>query len=332
MRKRHSPQEAPPRGGADALRLDEAVDLAHALVVEAAEQVGARVLFIKGRTYEPHGLRPPRSQADVDVMVDPAGFHELLTRLQGWGWYLRMGEFTDFPLPHHSVTLMHDSWPCDIDVHHRFPGFLGDPSAVFEELIKRRETMLIAGMPIPVPDFSSSVLVMALHSVRSAPDEHRPEGELRRLRALSEAWDLPTAKDLAHLAAATKSATALESLLPLLGVEVLDDGDLDPATLRRWRETALGHATPSGDWMERFRSAAPQQKLKVVRDALWPPESFMRASRPIGESRGDVNQARLRRLVKGITGLPRDLGRRAGRQHPALREDEPPGTPTATEQ
>lgn len=300
--------------GLDRLRLDEGVDLAHAIVAEAATHVGARVLFIKGRAYGPHGLRPARSQADVDALVEPGRFEALLDQLRGWGWYIRLGEFSDFPLPHHSVTMIHDQWPCDLDVHHRFPGFLGEPTAVFEVLWRRRQSMSIAGVEVPVPDLPSSVLIMALHSVRSTPDNPRHASELTRLIGLSVGWGPELRADLARLAALTRCAQALGEVLPLLGVEVLDDGELDPAMLAHWRHRVTGRETASMAWVERLSSAPLRLKVRVVREALWPPEAFMRATRQIGESRMALNRARVARLAKGFSRLPREIPQHLGRR------------------
>lgn len=112
----------------------EAIPLAQLLTTEAAKRVGARCLLIKGATLDWHGLRPPRIPADVDLLVAPDEVEPFIDQLEEWGWYVRLGPFTDYPFPHHAVTLIHDQWPCDIDVHRRFPGFLRDPADVFDVL------------------------------------------------------------------------------------------------------------------------------------------------------------------------------------------------------
>lgn len=86
------------------------------------------------------------------------------------GWHSRLGRFDSYPFPHHSVTVIHEAWPCDIDVHHRFPGFLSSPGPVFDALWARRVSIPMAGQHIDIPDFSSSVLIMVLHSARSSTD------------------------------------------------------------------------------------------------------------------------------------------------------------------
>ena len=48
-------------------------------------------------------------------------------------------------LPMHSLTFRHPKWPCELDLHDRFPGFFADPQAVFERLWARRTTVSVAG-------------------------------------------------------------------------------------------------------------------------------------------------------------------------------------------
>jgi len=76
------------------LRADEAVLLAHALVCRLAEQVGTRVLFIKGRTAVALGARPDRPSQDVDVLVDPEGFDQVCEAIAAAGWKARFARIS----------------------------------------------------------------------------------------------------------------------------------------------------------------------------------------------------------------------------------------------
>ena len=74
-------------------------------------------------------------------------------------------------LPLHSTTLRNPRWGCELDVHNRFPGFLADPSDVFEALWERRTTVTIAHQDIPCPDPSSHAVIAALHWLRDGRSE-----------------------------------------------------------------------------------------------------------------------------------------------------------------
>lgn len=130
---------------------DEAIRLAYALTAKAADLTGVRVLAIKGLVADFHGLRAERTPADVDVLVEPDGFADFTRQLEEWRWRIRLGEFTNFPAPQHSLTFINDQWPCDIDAHHRFPGFLAEPPQVFDALWERRQLLPVAGQADSVP-------------------------------------------------------------------------------------------------------------------------------------------------------------------------------------
>ena len=61
-----------------ALRLSEGIELGYALVARIAEDIDARALAIKGQVNEAHSLRTPRESVDVDVLVEPDRFDDLV--------------------------------------------------------------------------------------------------------------------------------------------------------------------------------------------------------------------------------------------------------------
>lgn len=215
------------------ISLDEAVDLAHAWLQQAAEARGIRVLFIKGPALHRQGLRSPRVSGDVDVLVEPARLREFCAHLVQAGWEERdsvlLGELTTL----HSKTYIRKGWPCDIDVHSHYPGLLGDAADVFESLWLRRTPMDFAHQACLVPDRVAGVLILALHSMRGAAAQERHATELRELLAV----DLAEAErtQLARLAAATGSAETLQAVLPRLGVELSASAGDPPPGLREWR-------------------------------------------------------------------------------------------------
>lgn len=162
-----TPAEAPPANLAENLALAEAVPLASALVDHTASRAGVRTLLIKGASLEHHGLRPPRTSADVDVLVDPVGLDDLLAALAGLGWKRRSDVFPTQRDAPHAITLVHPEWPCDLDVHRFFPGFLADPAAVFDALWTSSTRIRIAHVLCRIPDAVHSALIYKLNLLRS---------------------------------------------------------------------------------------------------------------------------------------------------------------------
>ena len=185
------------------LALTEAVPLAHALVARVAGDHDVRVLFIKGPAAAEQGLRPHRGSVDVDVLVDPRQRGLLAAALDELGWVDENPYLSPTVLPQHSLTHRHESWPCELDLHDRFPGFFADPQAVFETLWLRRTTVRVAAQDIPAPDRAGHALVLALHSLRDPHDTSR-QIDLHDLEQRL-AGDL-TADDLRDLAGLARDA------------------------------------------------------------------------------------------------------------------------------
>ena len=143
-----------PALGSESLSLGKSTSLLHGVVQRVSSDVGARVLFIKGPVLTSQGLRELHPSVDVDVLVDPTRVDDLLEALATLGGAVQPpGAFI---LPLHSTTLRNPRWGCELDVHNRFPGFLADPSDVFEALWERRTTVRIAHQDIPCPSVPST--------------------------------------------------------------------------------------------------------------------------------------------------------------------------------
>lgn len=218
---------------------DEAIRLAYALAAKAAELTGVRVLAIKGIVASHHGLRAERTAADVDVLIETDGFAAFTRQRQEWGWRSRYGGLEDFPVAGHSVTYLHEQWPCDIDAHRRYLGFLAPAPQVFDALWERRQPLSLADRLVPIADWASSVAIMALHSVRSAPANPRHADELRHLIDLSPTWTRQQRNELAALARATGCVQSLDVAWRRLGV-LIDPTDKAVASddCRRPRKNA----------------------------------------------------------------------------------------------
>lgn len=288
----------------------EAVTLCHALVSEVAATVGCRLLIIKGQSSVWHGLRPPRVSADVDVLLAPADLDRFLQAMAGIGWYERPdGSLITLPAARHSVTLIHDRWPCDVDVHYRFPGLLVEPAEAFDVLWERRMKMPIVGAHVDVPDKVSSIVITALHSVRGTTKQPRHADEFRRLLGLAPTLTEEDRENLREVATLTKADVALDGLLTDLGVPGVteDVRAKEFTTLRQWREDSAIKHSVAHFWIRYVRQAPPWQWPPRVKTALWPSDAvFLKMHPECGDGRS-LNVARLSRLARGIVSLPRTI-------------------------
>src|SRR3954468_14696535 len=165
--------ESPPTSGSGAARssalaLTEAVPLLHGVVDEVARRAGVRVLFIKGPILTQQGLRDAHQSVDVDVLVDPSRLDDVRRGLEELGWAVRVPSTSARVLPLHSTTYAHPLWPCEIDVHDRFPGFLADLQQTFETLWSFRTTATVAGREVACPRPVAHAAIACLHALRDA--------------------------------------------------------------------------------------------------------------------------------------------------------------------
>jgi len=252
------------------LGLDDAVELAHAWAQAVARQRDIRVLFIKGDALHSHGLRDKRVSADVDVLVDPSRFGDYLATIETAGWAERPTTFASARFTLHSRTFIKDGWPCDLDVHSYFPGFLADPQVVFDTLYSRRVEFEYAHQKCDVPDRVACALTLALHSLRGTTKQPRHQDELEQLVAHAKLTDDERA-DAASLALATGCATTLEAVLPRLGVQVKAPSDeLTSPELRLWRERLAAGSLGSYVWIAVLRRASWRDRPTVAWRAFWP--------------------------------------------------------------
>lgn len=292
----------------NSLPQSEAIELAYTLAAAAAEHVGVRALAIKGLVASAHHLRADRTPADIDILIDPAGFEAVRAQLEAWGWFVRIEDALDTIWQQHSATYIHQQWPCDIDAHHRFPGLLAEPQQAFDALWERREPLPIAGRRIPVTDWASSVAIMAAHSARSSPGIPRHATELRALADLSSSWDEGKRAGLADLAVATGCVQSLEAVWTRFGV-ALDPAaeEVRPDDLSEWRTQQSGRLPGVRMWLRYVVADGPRHSLSRLRVALWPPEDHIRRTRQVPEGRLGLFRARATRLVAMIGKAPGQL-------------------------
>lgn len=284
------------------LRLADAVPLATALCAHVARRAGVRVLFIKGPVAELQGLRARHASVDVDLLVEPSGAEHFVKGLRELGWHDRPG-YRALPLAGgHATTLIHNEWPCDIDVHFRWPGFGASTSAVFDTLWGRRERVQIAGHPIDAPSRTDGMLVLALHALRG----DRTHGGTRAYRQLvgraHTAFDERERTMVRDAAFELGAAAMAAPFLHELGFAAPTEIDSDEAVLWRIRAHASGG---TADWLIELRRTPWWRRPKVLVEAVFPSPTRLRMLHPeIGPNARDVLAAWWRRLRKGISALP----------------------------
>jgi len=289
----------------EGLRLDDAIALSTALSQHIAQQAGIRVLVIKGPLAAERGLREPRVSRDVDLLVDPDRFDDLLAAFDQYGWKPRPS--ADFPilLDLHSRTLVHPKWNCDIDVHHYWPGFLGDPKDVFEQVWRRRQTMTIADVAVQTTGMADSVLVLALHSLREAG--HTPASNRKMLDyeyLLAQVGQDGALRE-AVLAAAvdTDAIQTARPMLTALGFTI--DEERNPSEqLRRWNLNVHARHRMTG-WVLQLREVPLWQKPGVILRAVFPTAAELRAIDPmIGAGGMALIAGWWRRFARGVQSMP----------------------------
>lgn len=283
--------------------------LGHAWAQRAADEIGVRILVIKGPVPALHGLRPRRVSGDVDVLVEPAGFELFVTALQDAGWRERPATFASARFTLHSRSLIRDTWPCDIDVHSCFPGFLADPDVVFEALWARRVRIDLAHQSCDAPDRLGSALILALHCLRGGSTDRRYAAELDFLVRASD-LSPSEGRELAALASRTGCEQTLRTVLARMGIapdalRAAAGSDPDRATaLREWerRVVAGGGAY---FWLAAFRRARASERFAIVARALWPSDRDLLLNHPeVPDALSPKLGARVRRYGRGLKSVP----------------------------
>jgi hypothetical protein len=293
--------ESPAGPPVTALGSPDAIPLAGALVAHLAEQAGIRAFLIKGIAAELLGLRAGRMYADVDVMVDPAGFDDLVAALAEAGWSERAHYWMFDHIDEHSMTLIHPSWPIDIDLHRYFPGFLASADEVFDALWEHRREFEMAHRPVIAHDEVSGSAFIALHALRWLHTERNKEEysyliEELRTRAA-------TVQALSALAARTGSTETLGPLFAALGVTPEAGPPVDPKDLVAWNRR-VSHASRTGEWFTYLLSSPVSKWPRELRTILWPPaEMYLQEHPELPRTRRAVTAARVRRVLHGFVGL-----------------------------
>ncbi|UFS57857.1 nucleotidyltransferase family protein [Subtercola endophyticus] len=282
----------------------EAVDLATAWVSYRAARLGIRTLVLKGPVAAQQRLRAQKLSADVDVLVEPHQVQRLAAELETAGWQERFTPAIPWLIELHSTTLIHENWPIDIDVHHYWPGFLGDRTVIFDELWNTRSRHEIAGITVFAPDRVSNSLVLALHALRRPAAESRLDEIPILVKAVQR--EGITTDQLTSRALALGATQTARPFLRRLGAVI--PTDLSPSEeLRLWNLNAnsKGHTRA---WLLAVAQAPWHTKTAVLFRAAFPRPSELRGLHPElepgwrGLIRGWVN-----RIANGLREIPRAI-------------------------
>jgi glycosyltransferase involved in cell wall biosynthesis len=287
------------------LDIGTAVQLAHALTAHVSGEIGVRSLCVKGPVLSEQELRAPRVSSDADVLVDPARIDDLVSALRRRGWEERFVADVPRILGNHAVTLFHPEWPCDIDVHHGFLGFLAPEKDVFETIWSRRGSTLIAGTEVVCADPIANSAMLALHCLR----EMHVARNRAELAGLVAEWtggrqELDPA-DLLDFARATGSIETLRPFLEQIDIDAPAAPPESPA-LAAWNlHTSSVAAGRAAAWLAAVTTAPWRERPRILSRAVLPPAGEYRLEHPeIGPRRRDFATAIVRRTVNGARTLP----------------------------
>ncbi len=288
------------------------------MTAATAAQAGVRALVVKGLVASHHGIREERVSADADVLVEPRRYGEYRAALEALGWRERPEPQTYEALLDHSATMVHDQWPCDIDVHWTFPGFLTSREDLFDVLWARRIAVTFAGSRAQAADRSTSILVATLHALRTPSQTTRHGREVRHLvESVIPALSSVEREDLLDLARDTGCIDTARPVLERLAIPIpaSTPAGTDPA-LDAWRERVAGRGDVANQWRVHARSLPRKERSRLALRVLWPPEDELRQMYPeVAGTRRALLSARFARLGRGLRQMPDVLrGRRLARR------------------
>jgi hypothetical protein len=288
------------------LALLEAVPLAHAAVARAAADHDVRVLFFKGPVATIQGLRAERDSQDVDALVDPARLAVLTSALTELGW-VDEHLYTTPTAATYSRTHRHAAWPCELDLHTRFPGLFAPEQDVFDVLWARRESVEVASQEVPCPDPQAHAVLLALNSLRD-PKETTKIAQLAELvRRVSSSFDARALQGLGGLARDLGAADTAAPFLSAVGAPNDGLGTTSSADLHAWRlRTQPGWRVAT--WMEGLRDQPLRSWPRYLWYAAMLSETELRQAHPdLPPGRRALLRVRVQRLRRGARALPAAL-------------------------
>jgi hypothetical protein len=268
-------------------------ELVYALLARVAQEVGARILFIKGPTLHAQGLRDRVHSGDVDCWVEPGAETQFARAMERWGWTPAFSAFTGTRVLH-SLTLRASDWGCAVDVHSWFPGITVSPADAFQRAHAETEPREFAGLKVRTPTTDLHAVISALNEVRpwrgQLPAQANVEAAAKILSTAGES-SIDTAERFG-------AGYALAGALPL----AFPDRNLDYSHAQvpldwRWRL----QRTPLRVYLAALSIVPLRRRPRVIFRILWPTAESLRSG-PVSERgrRTGLRALRLERLRIGL--------------------------------
>jgi len=281
----------------------EGVRLAHAVVASVCERAGIRALSIKGPVAEHYEFRRPRLAADADIWVDPAKWTDTCLLLQDRGWHTRVGRQTPSLLPQHSLTLIHNSWPCDIDLHRAFPGFFADENTVFEALWKGHQEIAIGHRTVKIPSRAASAAIAILHSLRTVNSSRLRRERSETERIVRQEFSTDEKREFYEVA---RAGGALWTMRDFIASAELGKPEVDVSLSTQANWTLFQNNNDLGTiaaWWANVHSVPMHRRPTHLLHALWVPrDEIPRNSREERPSLYEYISYQAKRLVRGVRG------------------------------
>lgn len=284
------------------LPLGAAVELAHGLVEYLAQERGIRIVFLKGPIAVAQGLREADYvSGDVDAFCEPGREQDLVAALRERGWVDRPESEGHAMFVTHSVTLLHPDWPCDIDVHTSYPGFLASPEQVFAALWARRERHALAGVPVWGPDRSTQTAVILLHGLR-APFLLKNQREIEQSHGRIAALPAAQVDEVVTLLHETGADEVVHDFFAALGRPIAVP-DAPTAEYLRWR--LITQPSRTEGWVAAISGARGRERLMLIYRAVLPTREHLAIDHPqAAVSTGAALRAYLTRLTRAARLAP----------------------------
>lgn len=247
---------------AEDLRLEERLELVHALCQHVSDERGIDILPVKGVVASRQFTARARLGSDVDLLVRPGQTDALRAALNACGW--RVGsESHELDLSNHAVVLEHPVWGVTIDLHRHFPGFAAPAEEVFAALWERRKVETLAGRQCVVPDRVGHGAVLIVNSARNP---HSAEAQMVK------AWWSPEELEVGvrlvrQLGGSDAAATRLPDLF-------------DPESSTRYWRVVSDNPTGTAMWLARiWDTPGVLPRLRLLGHALLAPSVWGRDNR-----------------------------------------------------
>jgi hypothetical protein len=168
--------------------------------------------------------------------------------------------------------MYHPNWPCDVDIHFRFPGMEADTSLCFEVMWRSIDHAQVGGHNIAVPNRPLAVCLLALHALRT-PWLPQSQAELEYLSKLDFSKER---EEIEGIAKATGAQAALDPFFVKLRWQ--HNPDSLPRVSEEWKRRTLSRSPGSarilslssasvGRWPAIiFRAAFPSQETLLASD------------------------------------------------------------------